>query len=104
MRAGWMRHRIALYSKSVTRNAYNEEINTPSLEDTVWGVVEDLRGREFEDRARYGAEITSRITIRYYDGAAPEWQAVWDGHTYDIIAVLPDTHKRQMQLICREVL
>jgi len=104
MRAGALRHRVTFQEKSVTRNDFNEEVVTWSEVATVWGSVEDLAGREFLEARRAGAQVTTRIRIRYRSDLAPEMRATWDGHTYDIEAVMESTgRKRELEVLVTEL-
>ena len=47
MRAGRLRHRLVLQSKSEARDAYGGAIITWSTQDTVWGAIEPLSGNEY---------------------------------------------------------
>ena len=105
MRAGRLRNRVIIQSKSVTRNDYGEEVETWPEFDTLWGAVEPLRGDEFLEGRREGAELTTRIVIRYRDGITPEMRVSWDGHVYDIRAIIHvEERGREMHLMCRELI
>jgi len=105
MEAGKLRHRVALKSKSVTRDTYGGEIITWVTTATVWAAVEPLTGREWLDARQVAAEVTTRIRIRYRSGVVPEMQAVYGAHIYNILAVIqPEENRRELQLMCREVL
>ncbi len=104
MRAGELRHRVTIQQKSVVRGTYGEEDVAWTDVATVWGSVEPLQGREFIEAKQTQAEITTRIRIRYRSGISPEMRAVWDGHIYDIEAVIDvGGRKRELQLMCTEV-
>jgi len=105
VRAGELRHRVTIQQKSVVRDTYGEEDVTWTDVATVWGSVEPLQGREFIEAKQTQAEITTRIRIRYRSGISPEMRAVWDGHTYDLEAVIDvGGRKRELHLMCTEVL
>ena len=105
MRAGRLRHRVTLQRKVVTRDAYGGEVITWTDVATVWAAVEPLRGRELEAAAQAGAELSARIVMRYRSDVVPEWRVAWDGHVYDIEAVVDvDGRHRTLELRCREVL
>lgn len=105
MRAGWLRHRIALQTATPTQNAVGEPVDAWATTATVWGSVEPLRGREYIDQATAQAAVTTRIRIRYRSGVTPQMRATWDGHTYDIQAVVEvKTQRKELELMCNEVL
>ena len=104
MRAGRLRQRVTLQSKVAVQNDSGEEVITWTDVATVWASVEPLRGREFVEARRAGAEETTRIVMRYRDGVTPEMRVTWGDHDYDILSVVHvDTRQREIQLMCREL-
>lgn len=102
MRAGLLRQRVTLQEKTVTRNEFNEEIISWSDWATVWASVEDLSGREFLEAERAGAEVRTRIRMRYRSGVLEEMRAVWGSRTFEVKAVLEaDTKHRELHLMCK---
>lgn len=104
MRAGTLRHRVVIQEKVVTRNDFNEEVITWDEVATVWASVEDLSGREFLERRREGAEVTTRIRIRYRSGLHAAMRVTWDGRTFNIEGIAdPTGRKRELVVMCREL-
>ena len=104
MEAGRLRHRVTIQSKTVVQDAYGEETITWGTFATVWANVEPLRGREFLEARQVMAEVSTRITMRYYAGVKPEMRAVFGSITYDILAVIHvESREREMQLMCQEI-
>jgi len=104
MEAGKLRHRVTIQSKTVVQDAYGEETITWGTFATVWANVEPLRGREFLEGRQVMAEVSTRITMRYYAGVKPEMRAVYGSITYDILAVIHvESREREMQLMCQEI-
>jgi SPP1 family predicted phage head-tail adaptor len=96
---------VTIEEKSVVRDAIGGETITWSEYDVVWGSVEPLRGREFAEAERAGAEVTTRIVIRFRSGVVPEMRATEGGNTYDVLSVVNvEKRDREMELLCREVL
>lgn len=105
MRAGQLRHRVTLQSKSVVQNTFGEETITWTDTATIWAAVEPLRGREFLEARQDQAEVSTRIRMRYRSGVAPEMRAVFGSHTYNIQAVIHlEERQRELHLMCSEVL
>lgn len=105
MEAGRLRQRVTIQEKDPTQDEYGEEVPTWSDVATVWAAVEPLRGREFLEAQRVGAEVTTRIRIRYRDGIVPEMRVVWGDHVYDIEAVIPvKERQREIHLMCKELM
>lgn len=97
-----LRHLVTIQQLVETQNAYGEIIAVPQTFATAWGSVEDLAGREFFAAQQINAEVTTRIRIRYLAGILPQMQAIANGRTYDILAVLdPDGRRRELQLMCK---
>lgn len=105
MEAGRLRHRVTLKSKSVTRDTFGGEVITWVTAYTVWAAVEPLAGREWLEGRQATAEVTTRIRMRYRSGITPEMQAVYGAHTYDVLAVIqPEENRRELQLMCQEII
>lgn len=103
MRAGQLRERVTIQQKVVTQNAFGEEVITWTTFATTWADVEPLTGREFIEQARREAEISYKVTIRYRTGIVPYMRISWESKTLRIEAVMPDGIKRQIMLMCSEV-
>lgn len=105
MRAGQLRHRVALQTVTETRDAVGGIVSGWATTVTLWAAVEPLRGREFFQARAEQAGVDTRIRIRYRAGVVPKQRITWDGHTYDIEAVIePDSRRRELHLMCSEVL
>lgn len=103
MRAGDLRNRITIQSKTVVQNTFGEEVITWIDFATVWAAIEPLRGREFLDAEMSTSEITTKIIIRQRDGISPEMRVLHGSTIYNIRAVIPvETRKREIQLMCQE--
>lgn len=92
MRAGQLRHRVVIQSKSVSQNGFGEEVVTWVEVVTVWASVEPVRGRELIEAGQDVAERMTRIRMRYQQ-VLPEWRVVWldrAGVTrvYDVLSVV----------------
>lgn len=105
MKAGDLRHRITIQSKTVTRDAYGQETITWTTFATIWGSVEPISGREYEAGQQLEAAVDTRIRIRYLSGVVPYMQVTYGSHTYDVQSVIHlYEKKREMHLMCQEVL
>jgi len=99
-----LRNRVTIQEKTVTQNTYGEEVITWSDVATVWGAVEPIRGDEFIAMRREGAELTTRIVIRYRSGVVTENRVTFGSHTYDIESIIHvEERQREMHLMCREL-
>jgi len=103
MRAGRLRHRLVLQSKTYTVNSYGEQAVTWSTETTVWGAIEPLSGREMYAQNQIQPEAKVRIVIRYNSSIDESWRVKHDGLYYDIEDVINhDTRDRMLTLMCRQ--
>ena len=105
MQAGSLRHRVALQTVTETRDAVGGVVESWATTATVWAAVEPLRGREFYQARAEQAGVDTRIRIRYRSGITPKMRISWGSHVYDIEAVIePDSRRRELHLMCSEVL
>ena len=104
MKAGDLRNRVIIQSKSVTRDGYGAEVITWSTHATVWAAVEPLRGREWTETRQVQADVDTRVRIRYLSTVTPSMRVLWGTRVFEIIA--PPIHvqerKRETHLMCRE--
>ena len=105
MRAGKLRHRLALQNSIQTYDANGGPIDTFSTFATVWGSVGPVSGREKEFGDQITAEATHAVRIRYDSTIGVESQIVHLTRTLKIINVL-DTDDRAIEqvLLCKELL
>jgi head-tail adaptor len=105
MRAGLLRHRITLKQPvdPLAQNTFGEEVEVYRTAATVWANVEATAGDESVTSQVAAAMQYYKVTLRYFEGLAPTWRVVWSGHTLEVSAVLTDGMKREMKLICSEV-
>ncbi len=99
-----MRHRLKMLELVETENEYGEPVATYQEQATVWGRVEDLRGRDRYLAQQAQSEVDALVTIRHRDGVAPTMRVQHGGRTLHIDAVIrPDDRRRLLELQCREV-
>lgn len=103
MRAGELRQRVVIQSKSAVKNEYGEPIYSWSTLATVWAAVEPLTAREFIQGRAELQEVSTRIRMRYRDDVSAENRCTWNGHTYDIESVIHDPLRTELTLLCTEV-
>ncbi len=103
MRAGELRERIIIQANRPTRDGFNAEVAVWSTFATVWARVETLSGSESITQQAASANLTHRVTIRYLANVAPTMRVSWEDRTLEIVAVVPDDRRREMKLMCTEV-
>ena len=102
MRAGRLRHRVVLESRSTATNAYNEPVVSWSTVGTYWAAIEPLTGRERFGSGERIAEGDVRIVMRYVGAITEENRITHGGVVYDIKAVVKKNDiDREYELICQ---
>ena len=84
MRAGRLDRRVTIQARTLTRNAYGEQVETWADVATVWGEKNDLKGREFLAARQLSADITTRFRLRYRADVTVQHRLVCEAVTYDI--------------------
>jgi SPP1 family predicted phage head-tail adaptor len=126
MRAGKLRHRLKIQSKTTALDSFGGGAATWSTFANVYGSVEPLTGRERFDAQQVNPEVNHVVRIRYLDGVVPEQRILWGSvapdieetmdfddeeikrdvfgsHALYIDAVLDvGGRKRELQLLCKE--
>ena len=87
MRAGRLRHRLALQSRTEVRDAYGASTPTWATQKTVWGAIEPLSGKELFAQNQSQAEGDVRIIIRFYSDIDETWRITNDSIIYVIHSI-----------------
>lgn len=104
MRAGELRHRVAIQTNTPSQDAYGQPVESWATTATVWAAVEMLDGRELFAAQQAQSEATVRFTIRYRSGLTAQQRVSWDGRVFGIEAIIHDpTNNRMTQLLAKEV-
>lgn len=105
MRAGRLRHRIALQSiTGYTKNEVSEKIPTWTTYATVWAAVDPKSGDEDMRGVSSESTVTHEILIRYNSTVSPKQQIIFKSRTFKIISILNDKERDiQQTLMCHEV-
>jgi len=104
LQAGKLRHSVQLVSPDAEQDtAGGWTIDQTSVFATVWASVEALSGRELYAAQQQVSEVTHKITIRWLTGVLSSMFVIFDGHFYQIMAVLnPDGRHKLLVLLCKE--
>ena len=108
MRAGILRHRVAIEAYDATVDDWGQPVEAwaPVVTDLP-AEVRDVRGREFWSGTQAPAgDVTTRVRIRHRDDVAlvRQMRVVHDGRVLPVEAVLdPDGRRTELHLMCREV-
>lgn len=105
MRAGALRHRVTLKTKTVSRDTFGEEDVTWTTVATVWGSVEPLRGREYMEAKQGQADVSHRVIVRYRASVVPTMRLyLEDGRGFEVESVINRLERdEQLELMCREL-
>jgi len=102
--AGFLKHRVTIQAKSVTRNSFNEEIITYNDLATVWAGIKTKSGREFESADTTFSETIYEISLRYRTDISVLNRIKYLDRYFDIENVIDKDLKRQyLTLTCMEV-
>lgn len=104
MRAGLLRHRIAVDEAVTSQSSSGEPVVSWSQRATVWGGIEHLSGREALIASQIDAAITTRITLRWgqsISGLNARWRLRHGQTIYNIISVInTDERNQSWVLMC----
>ena len=105
MKIGSLNRQIQLQYKTISRATDGSETETWVTQNTVWASKAHQSSREFFSAQKINAETTDLFIIRYRKLIDPKMRVVFDGKNYNIIGTPdPDGKRRELHLLCREVL
>lgn len=103
MRAGKLRHRIAIQTNTPSKDSYGQPVASWATAATVWAAVEMAGGRESMSQQQVESVAAVKFTIRRRDVTAQQ-RVSWDGRLFDVESIAQDpTNRRETVLTCREV-
>lgn len=101
MKAGLLRHRVTIQSKTVTRNTIGEDVVTWGTHASLWASVTPLRGTEYVSLRQQGSDLTTRIRTRYVAGVIPSMRVLHGTDAYEIQEVFsPAELKAELEMLC----
>ena len=104
MRAGELRHEVAIQAATETRDAVGQVVQTWSTAATVRAAIWPLRGDELYRARQIHPEADSRIRIRYYSGLTTAYRLLYGSRTMNILHVANwDERGVYQDLLVREV-
>ena len=109
MRAGRLRHRIVLQSKTQAADAFGQLVDTWTDTATVWAFINPQSAREFLAQGIQAQQVSHVIEMRYQDNITPQMRIQYTDRTkttrtFDIEQVLePMIHGERLQLVCKEL-
>ena len=106
MRAGKMKHRVTI-QENVSRQSPTTGAVIKEWRDvaTVWAEVTSISGRELIAAQAELSEVTVRVWIRYRKGLTTKHRLAYTEPgmaqaVYNITAVLPDSDRTRVELLC----
>jgi SPP1 family predicted phage head-tail adaptor len=99
MQAGRLDRRVTVLRRTLTRNAYGEQVETFDTYVTVWAQKLDVTGREFFAAQTTIAEGTTRFRLRYRDDLLLTDRLSVDGKTYNITQIIETGRQDGLEII-----
>lgn len=103
MRAGLLRERVMVQTRSTTRNLVGEAIVGWADAGEQWAQVRNDSGAELARIRQTFGENAVEVRVRLPLSITKDHRLVHAGRTLEIVAVLdPDNRRREARLVCRE--
>jgi SPP1 family predicted phage head-tail adaptor len=103
VRAGKLRHRIAIEQVAETQDPDGSVIETWSTFANAHASIEPISGREYFAAQTTQADVTHRICMRYLAGLIPKMRVKYGLRIFDILSVINvNERNRELQLMCKE--
>jgi SPP1 family predicted phage head-tail adaptor len=107
MQAGWLRHRITITDKQITRRDNGEEAISWADHFSAWASIEPLRGREYLESKQIEADVDTRIRLRHQPDKQPlpRMRIAFGSRTFEIVSVVNVKEKgAELNLMCKELI
>ena len=103
MRAGNLRHRVAIQSVTDTASAFGDVSQSWSTVATVWASVTPLTAREALEADQVKTKISHKVTMRYRSDVSTKNRLSYDSRTLNITSVLNvDEKNKTLVVLCVE--
>lgn len=103
LQAGKLNQRIELQRRVTGRDGAGQPSTTWELVAPMWADVRNQGGLEAIKAGATTSVVQSSIRIRYRAGVDSGMRVLYDGRTYNILAVLPDARRVHIDLVCEVV-
>jgi SPP1 family predicted phage head-tail adaptor len=101
MRAGRLRHRIAIYDVKLSGGVPSTE--TLTLLGTFPCEIAPMSGKEYQALGGTANVLTHKITMRYIRNVTTANIGIWEGRRFRFTAIIiPDEIKRELQIMAVE--
>lgn len=103
VRAGRLRHRVAIQSQSTTLDDYGEATGSWTTENTVWAAVEPVSGSERDIGEGKAGVVSHRVVMRYNTDVSPKNRLLFGSRVLNINSVLNHNERdERLALFCVE--
>jgi len=103
MRAGKLRHRIAIQQETATQDIYGAEVKTWTTKKELWAEIDPPKSREFFATGQTQAEVTTRVRIRYLPNVTPNMRIKFGTRYLNINSIInPDERNKELIMMCNE--
>ena len=103
MRAGKLRHRVTIQSRTVAADTVGHPVETWATLASVSADILPMGGAEPFHSDQFDARVSHDITIRYRTDVTPNMRVVWGSKTLDVEAVMdPDGRRRSLRILALE--
>ena len=101
MKAGRLRHRVAVLSYTESQDAYGGLIRSESTTATIWAAVEPLRGQKVFEAQQISAKADTKIVCRYTDAVKINNTLSHGGKRYRVLSIINILQKNvELNILC----
>lgn len=101
MRAGKLRYPVAIEKPIDVQDQYGGMIRSWVEVSREWVDIESISGSEFIAAQALQAQTIYKINLRFRADLQASWRIREGATLYDITAILPDSRRRRMELMCK---
>jgi SPP1 family predicted phage head-tail adaptor len=103
MRAGPLRHVLAIQESVETQDDLGGVVQTWQTVLRPWASLEAVSDREFFASGQVQADVDHRARLRYHDGITPKMRVTVGSRVFNIRAVRDlEGRRRELELLLRE--
>ena len=100
---GLKRERPVIQVATPTVDAEGQAVDSWATFDTIWAEIQFLSGRELEAMQKINSSISLKMTTHYRTDILVTHRVSWRSEFWNIEAVLPESNKFDMHLLCSKV-
>ncbi|KKN41060.1 hypothetical protein LCGC14_0727100 [marine sediment metagenome] len=101
---GKRQKRVKVQSKQTVRDAAGGAVHTWVTDDTIWAHIAPATGKELYAGEQVKAEVTHKITIRYYSAMTTVKRLLFGTRIFDVNFIKNiDERNEYQEMLCKEV-